>query len=308
MPDRATYDFWVVHYSVLGFARSGHSLGKEDGAGALSVTMHHASWQAAAAPAPHGHTYSSVAPAAASLARSAVMYTRSGNSPPPCPIGPRGHRSSPPRPSRRRRRRAAFLRESGSRISHLPSSWPRFTAATGGDPCHSHKNSPRPFAVSHNEESLLHRERGRQESAVGFFSGQLHFLPRVWPVRPRAKQGRDRLSPPLSSLAPSAVCPGPFSMRDIPKALLPGWLLVSLLDTGQLKLGANCSLCWPSGPRRPQFRLICEVTPLENANSATVDRETHTINFLSESGTTKFPIPTLTCRHTQVTNGGFMGK
>ena len=123
-----------------------------------------------------------------------------------------------------------------------------------------------------------------------------------------SKAGTDYHPLSLSSLAPSAVCPGPFSMRDIPKALLPGWLLVSLLDTGQLKLGANCSLCWPSGPRRPQFRLICEVTPLENANSATVDRETHTINFLSESGTTKFPIPTLTCRHTQVTNGGFMGK
>ena len=127
------------------------------------------------------------------------------------------------------------------------------------------------------------------------------------PPPSQARQGQI-ITPSLSSLAPSAVCPGPFSMRDIPKALLPGWLLVSLLDTGQLKLGANCSLCWPSGPRRAQFRLICEVTPLENANSATVDRETHTINFLSESGTTKFPIPTLTCRHTQVTNGGFHGK
>ena len=114
-------------------------------------------------------------------------------------------------------------------------------------------------------------------SAVGFFHGQLHFLPRVWPVCESAGQGqiitlllRPRPSAPLVR----------FQCETFPRPALPDWLLVSLLDRGQLKLGANCSLCWPSGPRRPQFRLICEVTPLENANSATVDRETLTIKFL----------------------------
>ena len=144
---------------------------------------------------------------------------------------------------------------------------------------------------------------------MGFFSGQLHFLPRVWPVRPRAKQGRDRLSPPLSLLWPrllSALVR--FQCETFPKlCCLAGFWYLSWTQANS-NWEQIAAFVGPSGPRRPQFRLICEVTPLENANSATVDRETRTINFLRETGTTKFPIPTLTCRHTQVTNGGFMGK
>lgn len=126
--------------SWVSFARSGHSLGKDRRSGG-TVCHHVPRLLAGSGSARAPRAYLLERRRRRCLAHPVVMYTRSGNSPPPCPIGPRGHRSSPPRPSRRRRRRAAFLRESGSRISHLPSSWPRFTAATGGDPCHSHKNS-----------------------------------------------------------------------------------------------------------------------------------------------------------------------
>ena len=83
-----------------------------------------------------------------------------------------------------------------------------------------------------------------QRERSGIFLRPTAFLAACVASPPASQAGTDYH--PLSSLAPSAVCPRPFSMRDIPKAL-PGWLLVSLLDTGQLKLGANCSLCWTLG-------------------------------------------------------------
>ena len=210
--------------------------------------MHHASWQAAAAaPAPHGHTYSSVAPAAASLARSAVMYTRSGNSPPPCPIGPRGHRSSPLRPSRRRRRgEPRFLEKAvgASPICHrrgpVSPLLPGVTRAT-------RTKTPLARSLSRTMKNRYCIEREGDRRVQWDFSPANCISCRVCgqSAPEPSKAGTDYHPLSLSSLAPSAVCPGPFSMRDIPKALLPGWLLVSLLDTGQLKLGANCSLCWP---------------------------------------------------------------
>ena len=121
------------------------------------------------------------------------------------------------------------------RISHLPL-WPSFTA----DPCHATLEQKLPLLSS------TMKNRYCIVSAVGFFHGQLHFLPRVWPVCDCESAGQGQIITLLLRPRPSAPLVR-FQCETFPSPALPDWLLVSLLDRGQLKLGANCSLCWPLG-------------------------------------------------------------
>ena len=73
------------------------------------------------------------------------------------------------------------------RISHLPL-WPSFTT----DPCHGYARTKTPFAVKHNEESLLHSE------CSGIFPRPTAFLAACVASLSVSQPGRDRLSPSCS--------------------------------------------------------------------------------------------------------------
>ena len=147
------------------------------------------------------------------------------------------------------------------RISHLPFHYGPVLLPTRALPV-TRTKTPASLSLSHNEESLLH-------TAVGFFSGQLHFLlvcgQSASQSVEKGGKGTDYHPLALSVCLPWVR----FQCETFPELCLAGFWYLSWTEANS-NWEQIAAFVGPWGwlQRAAQFRLICVVTALKNANRA----------------------------------------